>query len=121
MKKIIVINEIKDWEKYKQENYNGSETIVFKFSPVCSISRAVENIFDRWFTNLPEETNINCIKIDVINSRVVSNKIAGELDVMHQSPQVIWLSQNNKVKWSESHYSITESELDSNLKNQSVS
>ena len=117
MKKIIELNEIKDWEEFKQNNKENCETILFKFSPVCSISNSVENMFDRWFANVPEEININCLKVDVINSRPVSRKIAADLDVLHQSPQIIWLTQNARVKWSESHYLITESALDANLTN----
>ena len=42
----------------------------------------------------------------------MSQQIAKELNVMHQSPQAIWLAGSNEVKWDASHYEISDSKLD---------
>lgn len=43
--------------------------------------------------------------VDVISARPVSNGIADKLDVRHESPQIILLS-NKEVVWHESHGAI---------------
>ena len=111
MKSLKNINTIEQWESEKKNAFPSNELVIFKYSPICPISSSVEYDFDSWYKKLPESSNINCIKIDVIDARQLSRQIAGELDVTHQSPQLIWLSGDGKVKWHESHYSITSSKL----------
>jgi len=111
MKSLKNIISLEEWENEKRSALPSNELVVFKYSPICSISSSVESEFDSWYNKLPEEAKVSCIKIDVIDARPLSRHIAGELDVMHQSPQLIWVSGEGKVKWHESHYSITASKL----------
>lgn len=111
MKSLKNIGKLEEWESEKRNAFPSNEIVIFKYSPICSISSSVEEDFDSWYRDLPDAAKLNCIKIDVIDARPLSRHIAEELDVMHQSPQLIWLSGDKKVKWHDSHYSITASKL----------
>jgi bacillithiol system protein YtxJ len=52
----------------------------------------------------PEE--IDCYILDLIKHRDISNKLAQEYDVYHESPQVL-LIKNGECVYDESHYGIT--------------
>lgn len=93
----------------------GYNVIIFKYSPACSISYYVEKSFDEWFENLPEETKLVAVKINVIESRGLSREIASEFNIRHESPQAIWLGGDGNVKWQASHSSINSGELNSLL------
>jgi len=113
--KIIKLKNIKDWEEFKKEALDGNELIIFKFSPVCGVSFHAENIFEDWVDELHESIRLRLSKVNVISDRKLSQQIAVELDVDHESPQVIWLNKNLSVKWNASHYEIKEAEMNKNL------
>jgi bacillithiol system protein YtxJ len=77
---------------------------VFKHSTTCPISASardrVEDYFGDAGADVPE-----VVMVKVIESRNVSNTIASELDVMHQSPQLI-LVKNGEAAWDTSHHMI---------------
>ena len=102
-----------EWTNVKENKTD--ELIIFKYSPICSISSSVEEDFDNWLSQLPKDKNISCVKVNVIDSRPLSRQIADELNVFHQSPQVIWLTNDKKVKWSASHYDISINSLSKNI------
>ncbi len=107
------LNNIQEWEKIKQDLFNKKEIIILKYSPTCPISKKAEMNFDNWAINL-DEKKIQIIKVNVIYSRTLSLFLADEFSIKHESPQVIWLTKELKVKWNDSHFAIK----DSNLNNQ---
>ncbi len=109
------IKSVDEWENIKTGIRGESELIIFKYSPYCSISANVEDDFDKWIKTLPAGVELDCLKVNVISERSVSQIIAKDLKITHQSPQVIWLDKNFNVKWNASHYQITEKELTSCL------
>lgn len=78
--------------------------LLFKHSTRCSISAMALNGFQRGWEGTPEE--ITLYYLDLIAHRDVSNAIAEETGVMHQSPQVIVL-KNNEVVYTATHSSIS--------------
>ena len=120
MKKLFLLKSADEWNQYKLSNKN-IETIVFKFSPTCPISFMAEKKFDSWYANIEEDVELNVVKVDVINSRLLSQALASEFDIIHKSPQVIWLDKNEKVKWDASHYSITKGTLEEKLTGKKIS
>jgi len=66
---------------------------------------------------LEDSNRLKISKVNVITSRSLSQQIARELNINHESPQVIWLKTNLSVKWDASHYEIKEAEMDKNLTN----
>ncbi|GBD87716.1 hypothetical protein BMS3Abin03_01650 [bacterium BMS3Abin03] len=108
--KIKKIRSLDDWEKFKKLTAEGNELIIFKYSPFCPTSHYVEHEFDEWCRNI-NGNKVKVAKINVISARSVSNNIARELNVAHESPQLIWLDENGNVKWHASHYKIDEKDL----------
>jgi len=111
----IEIKSIKEWEDLKCNSTEKNELIIFKYSPICGISSSVEDDFNSWFQNIDEKIKIKCAKVDVISSKFLSQAIAKELKIEHQSPQLIWLDMEAKVKWFASHYDINKSQLAAQL------
>jgi len=110
MKKIYELNSDLQWNELKNST-GDKQVIIFKYSPICPISYEAEDNFDKWFSGLNDETNLTAAKINVLKSSAVSRKIANDLDIWHESPQVILLNSNGKVVWSGSHYEINGVEL----------
>jgi bacillithiol system protein YtxJ len=116
MKQLQELQTIEEWNIFKSQiSLPPVGLIIFKFSPICPISHSVERTFDEWYAGLPENTVIMCVKIDVVNSRSLSQQIAQEFGVQHESPQAIWIQADHHVHWHASHYSITPKALDTQL------
>lgn len=82
--------------------------ILFKHSTTCPIS---ERAWQEVQAFIKENTDdVLVVMIKVIESRPVSNQIANDLEVKHQSPQVLLLS-NRKVLWHVSHQSVTRNKI----------
>jgi bacillithiol system protein YtxJ len=91
--------------------------IIFKFSPVCPISRGVERDFDAWYAEIAEATELLCVKVNVRGSNELSQHIAQEFGIQHESPQAIWLTPERSVLWHASHRSIRPNVLNEHLSN----
>ena len=78
---------------------------VFKHSTRCPISTAAYECMQEYEANAAGDApEIYLVK--VVESRPISNAIAGTLDVEHQSPQLI-LMRDRRAIWSASHYHIS--------------
>lgn len=115
MKELIELKNIEQWENLRLSLMPENELVIFKYSPVCSISSMVEEDFSVWSTNIQGNNKIQFAKVNVIDQREVSRKIADDLKVQHQSPQVIWLKGRSNVKWTASHFDISKESLDKQL------
>lgn len=83
--------------------------LIFKHSTRCSISASAKDRLERKW----DDTQANGIVpyyLDLLNYRSVSNKIAEEFGVMHQSPQVL-LIRNGKAIFNTSHMAINFDEI----------
>lgn len=103
--KAIILNNDSEWNTIKNKIEKKSLIIIFKFSPRCPISLNVERTFDKWLLD-KTKPNIIPIKINVIESRDLSQKIAHEFNIKHESPQCIILNSDLSPIYSESHYDI---------------
>ena len=77
--------------------------LIFKHSTRCSISSMVINNFERSFE---EDAAFDIYYLDLIAFRDVSNEIEARYGVMHQSPQIVLIS-NGKSVLDASHTGIT--------------
>ncbi len=80
---------------------------IFKHSTRCSISRMVLSEFERQISS----KDIKLYYLDLLNYREISNKIAEDFGVIHQSPQLILL-KDGKVISQVSHNAILNVNLD---------
>ena len=87
-----------------REESGKNPILIFKYSSRCSISRMA---LDRLERNWKEEemTRIKPYFLDLITYREISNRIADEFDVEHESPQVL-IIENGKSVYDQSHMGI---------------
>ncbi len=83
-------------------NSNNKTQVIFKHSTRCSISSMAKNRLDK--KEQPE--GMDFYYLDVIKHRNISNKIAADFQVRHQSPQVLIIN-DGKCIYNESHSGIT--------------
>jgi bacillithiol system protein YtxJ len=101
-----IVTEFTSLEDWKERLSASAEDafFVFKHSTTCPISaRArdrVEVFLDGAGADIPD-----FVLVKVIEARPISNKIADDLGVRHQSPQLI-LVRNGKSVWEKSHHLI---------------
>jgi bacillithiol system protein YtxJ len=111
LKEIIEVFNFESIKEKQNKLAVGYQFLIFKYSPACSFSYFVEKSFDKWFNNLSNETKLVAVKINVIESRSLSQEIAEKFNIRHESPQAIWLNENGEVKWQASHSRISPKDL----------
>lgn len=77
--------------------------VIFKHSTRCGISRMALKSFEDGYTL--DEKDAAFYLLDLLNHRELSNLIASKLNVMHQSPQVIVID-NEEIIHTDSHHGI---------------
>lgn len=92
-------------------NSNKKKQIIFKHSTRCGVSRGVIKQFEKQNENIE---NIDFYFLDLIAFRNISNAIAQNFNIEHQSPQLIIL-KNKKVIAHASHYAIIDLKLEKSL------
>ena len=81
--------------------------LIFKHSTRCSISRFALKQFENEFDL---QDKIITYYLDLLNHRDISNEIAFQFNVQHQSPQILLL-KNRVVVYHTSHENIDATEL----------
>jgi len=89
-----------------KEESASKPVVIFKHSTRCSISAVAKSRLER--AQAPEE--ISFYYLDLIRFRDISNKIADDFNVPHESPQVL-LIRNGECIYDESHSGITMDDL----------
>lgn len=80
------------------------KVVIFKHSTSCFISKTVLKNFEKEVAN--SDKDVSYYFLDLLANRSISNKIADDLGVTHQSPQLIVL-ENGKAVADASHQSIS--------------
>lgn len=86
--------------------------VIFKHSSRCSISSMARHRLDKKTT--PD--GIDFYFLDIINHRNVSNKVATDFEIRHQSPQVLVINKGACV-YNESHSGIDMDDIIANAEN----
>ncbi|ASW73657.1 general stress protein [Chryseobacterium piperi] len=97
------IQSEEDLAKAIENSYN-KRIAIFKHSTSCFISKTVLRNFEKEMNGLNEDTDL--YYLDLLAYRSISNKIADDLGVNHQSPQLIVI-ENGKVINHASHQDIS--------------
>jgi bacillithiol system protein YtxJ len=94
------LDQLEELENYSKEN----PVLIYKHSTRCGTSRMT---LDRLHRNHKpgELENVKKYFLDLISYRDISNAIAHQFDVEHESPQVI-LIRDGKAVYSASHFEI---------------
>lgn len=86
--------------------------LVFKHSTRCSISSMAKNRLEaKWDKSIPIK---KAYYLDLIKYRPLSNSIANDFDVVHESPQIL-LIKNGMSFYNTSHNQISLSTIQSQL------
>src|SRR5687768_15128844 len=87
-----------------REESRENPILIFKYSSRCSLSRmALDRLERNW-----KEDDIPQIKtyfLDLITYREISNRVAHEFNVEHESPQIL-IIENEKSIYDRSHMAI---------------
>ncbi len=97
------IRSEEDLEKAIAHSFE-KKVVIFKHSTRCHISKMVLKNFENDVAK--SEKEVEYYFLDLIANRAISNKIADDLGVFHQSPQLIVLENGKAVK-DASHQSIS--------------
>jgi len=92
-------------EKYDSILQKSDEKpqLIYKHSHRCSVSFMAKQQLEKFTKEISDKANL--FMIDVIHQRDLSNAIASQLNVRHESPQVIIL-KDQEVIWKGSHWQI---------------
>ncbi len=109
------INTIQDLEEAKAAS-NHRPVVIFKHSTRCSISNMVLNRMERSW-NQAEMEGIEACFLDLIQNRQLSQAVAQEFQVHHESPQLL-LIKDEKCIYHTSHMGISYQALKEQLVHQ---
>lgn len=98
-----MIESEEDLKKATDQSFE-KKVVIFKHSTRCHISKTVLKNFEKEVANSDQE--VDYYFLDLIANRAISNKIAADFGVTHQSPQMIVL-ENGKAIENASHHSIS--------------
>ncbi len=117
MQQVVQLEKADQWEDVfsKLKQPGARPCMVFKTSPYCPVSHMAHSAFNRALENIAA-TGLSLYKVDVINAREISMKIAEDTGVKHESPQAIIIGPGRKVLWQGSHSALTEFVFTSLLK-----
>lgn len=85
--------------------------VIFKHSTRCGTSSMIKNRLEK--AGSPAQLDFNFL--DLIAHRALSNKIAGDFKIRHESPQIL-LIKNGECVYDESHNGISMDEIIENVK-----
>lgn len=89
------------------------KVLIFKHSTRCPISSmALSRLESKWKND--ETENIEAYFLDLIRYRNISNRVAEEFGIQHQSPQVLIINQGSCV-YDNSHSGINYQEILDNV------
>lgn len=97
----IQLNETTQLEEIRQKSYSQPQ-VIFKHSTRCSISSMAKSRLER--ANNPG--GIEFYYLDLIRNRALSNQVAEDFKVWHESPQVL-LIIDGECRYDESHTGIS--------------
>lgn len=109
------IQTLEEWNLLLEESQT-KPILIFKHSTTCPVSAAAWAEYEQ-FLKQTENGEVSYIVVKVIESRPVSNQIAADLAVKHESPQAILIKEKRAV-WNASHWKITQTTLAEALQSQ---
>ena len=84
---------LEDYTQIQKALLQTEPFLVFKHSIRCSISSMLKHRFERAF----DRNNVHLYYLDLITYRSISNQLADDFNVEHQSPQILLISNGNCV------------------------
>lgn len=101
----ITLNNL---EQLKSISDSEGYSVIFKHSTRCPVSMMAKKRFEHDWDAIPEGTSVYFL--DLISNREVSNTIAQQFSVYHESPQIL-LIKNGECIYETSHGEISAEDL----------
>ncbi|MBC7935085.1 MAG: bacillithiol system redox-active protein YtxJ [Rhizobacter sp.] len=99
------LNDVAQLEGIKTNSFQQPQ-VIFKHSTRCSISGMAKSRLER--SDVPK--GVDFFFLDLIANRNISNKIAEDFFVEHESPQILVI-RNGECVYDESHSGISMDEI----------
>lgn len=106
------IQTVEEWDDALRQT-DTRPLLLLKHSTACPISAEALREYEAYLTNERKE-DVNYLLVKVIESREVSNKIADDLGIKHESPQIIFV-KDRKAVWNASHWDVTQTAIRNTL------
>jgi bacillithiol system protein YtxJ len=108
--------ELKALDQVQEIKKESTErpVLIFKHSNRCNISRATLDRLERNWND--KELDIKIYFLDLLSHREISNLLADQFQVDHQSPQILVI-ENGKSILDLSHFEIDYEQIKAALKN----
>lgn len=100
------LTQLKSIEDLQNFVAKPGKKLLFKHSTTCPISAKAHEEFLAYL----EGKDMEAAYVWVIEDRPVSNKIAEDFGIKHESPQ-IFLLEDGQVTWNTSHWKITKDNI----------
>ncbi|WP_200792881.1 bacillithiol system redox-active protein YtxJ [Bacillus massilinigeriensis] len=101
-----MINKLETVADFTTLMEQAQPLFLLKHSLTCPISQSAFEEMEK-FSGLPE---VNCYYLAVQEARLLSDHIAEEYGIKHESPQAIFFHEGQPV-WHASHWKVTENAL----------
>jgi bacillithiol system protein YtxJ len=98
------IATLDEWKDVLEQSAERGQ-VIFKHSTTCPVSANAMNEIKQYLAVDPNR-DVEYLLVKVIESRPISNQIAEDLGVKHESPQIIYV-ENKEKYWTTSHWAIT--------------
>lgn len=107
------LTSVEDWDKIWEDLASAGAPLrlIFKASSRCPISHRAEEIFRDFISGFEGKKDLRTHIVQVIEHRDVSDRIASDTAVTHQSPQVLLLGPGREILWHTSHTGISKRNL----------
>lgn len=100
------IQQIRTTDELEQYISQPGKKLLFKHSTTCPISAKAHEEFQAY----SQHSDTPAAIVHVIEDRPVSNRIAEDFGIKHESPQ-IFLLEDGEVRWNTSHWKITQNAI----------
>lgn len=93
--------------------FTRQTAVILKHSTRCPVSAAAKREFETFAANYHDMDGLYIV--DVIQQRHISQAIAEQTGIRHESPQLL-IVRSGTVVWNASHWSITKEAIQKELK-----
>lgn len=114
---MINITTNEEWIALKEKCAKEKKQLFLaKLSPACPVSHMAEAELERWLSTHPQSDFV-AARIDVIRCRNLARAIATEVNVKHESPQILLLDDRAQATWDIDHADINAQQLSQQFPN----
>ncbi|MDR9409689.1 MAG: bacillithiol system redox-active protein YtxJ [Balneolaceae bacterium] len=110
------LSEFKDVQAILDKS-NERPQLIYKHSTRCSVSFVSKDDLEKYAEQISQKADLNIVY--VIQQRNISNAIATEFKIRHESPQAILL-KDGEVIWKGSHWDVNAEEILNRLKSVTI-